>query len=117
MLNETEMKNLSVITIDGKDYLGVVKTEKDHVEIKDVMGCKDGFSTKTLRGYLKYKNLDKLKVLTHRGETTFIERKLTNEELTEFFYLDKIFEQSKKDALKQLENDMFEKACAPPQQK
>ena len=111
MLNETDMKNLTVISIGGKDYLGVVKKVADHIGIEDAMGLNDGFTPKSMKGYIKYKNLGKLKSLTFRGETTFIERKMTAEEVTDFVYLDKLFEQAKTNAIKNLENAAFDAAC------
>ena len=105
------MSEISIVSVDGKNYLGIVsKTKKGNTVVSEAMKFSgEAIDSSDVKRYLTDKNVGKLVDLTFDGNGTVVSRDLTDEEVLQYKMLDDSFTLIKATALKRLENDYFTK--------
>jgi len=102
---------MQIVTVGDKTFIGTVESDKRGVTIVDsIQIATDQLTEGNYAKYLQAKNVGQLTNINVQGQASFQTRDLTAEEVLITKNLDGIFDQVKKTAIKQLENNYFARA-------
>jgi hypothetical protein len=101
------MNELKIITVSGKSYLCEIESGSN-LKLLNAKKIKGEIDQSFLKDYMKSKNIDKLKTIELSKTQVYTVEELDDDKKLQLDNLNILFDRAKKEAIKHLENSVFE---------